>query len=178
MALEREQEVCTRMYRIDDHIMYGYEGVCRVVFVGHPNVSGLNPEREYYLLESVKRGTQVYTPVDTKMAMRPVLSCDEIQANFAQLTAASEPTELPTDTKSAAEFYRTTLQTQNFLKILSLFKALLDRQKRQMEIRKTLSTTDLRFFKQAEDLLCGEICFVLGINSPECARMLREKCAE
>lgn len=166
------------MYRIDDHIMYGYEGVCRVLFVGHPNVPGLNPEREYYLLQSVKRGTQVYTPVDTKMAMRPVLSGDEIKAHFAQLASASESTELPADTKSAAEFYRTTLQTQNFRKILLLFKALLDRQKRQMEIRKTLSTTDLRFFKQAEDLLCGEICFVLGMNTPECARLLRETCEQ
>lgn len=166
------------MYQINDHVMYGYEGVCRVLFVGHPNVPGLNPEREYYLLESVKRNTQVYTPVDTQMTMRPVISGDEIEASFAQLPSLSISAELPNDTKSAAEFYRSTLQALSFSKTLLLFKALLERQKRQMELRKTLSTTDMRFFKQAEDLLCSEICFVLGINNPDCVRMLKEKCTE
>ena len=166
------------MYQISDHIMYGYEGVCRVEFVGHPNVPGLNREREYYLLESVRRGTQVYTPVDTKMTMRPVLSEAELNDALSRFPSLSITDELPSDTKSSAEYYRSTLQKLNFLQTLLLYKALFHRQKRQMAIRKTLSTTDQRFMKQAEELLCSEICFVRGLTLPECLTLLREKCEE
>lgn len=166
------------MYQINDHIMYGYEGVCRVQFVGHPNVPGLSREREYYLLESVRRGTQVYTPVDTKMAMRPVISEAELNDALALLSSRSITDELPTDTKSSADYYRAILQKLSFLQTLLLYKALLHRQKRQMAIRKTLSTTDQRFMKQAEDLLSSEICFVRGFTLPECLKFLREKCEE
>lgn len=156
--------------------MYGYEGVCCVRFVGHPSVPGLNKEKEYYLLESVRHKSQIYTPVDTKMTMRLLTSAAELNSALDTLSSRNELPELPPDAKTASEFYRNILQKLELTSMLQLYQALLLRQKRQMEIRKTLSTTDQRYLKQTEELLCSEIGFVLNLANADCLRMLREKC--
>ena len=47
-----------------------------------------------------------------------------------------------------------------------------------MENRKTLNATDQRYWKQAEDLLCSEISFVLGLERPQVIRLLKQKGGE
>jgi CarD family transcriptional regulator len=165
------------MYQTGDYIIYGYEGVCRVCAVGHPAVPGLNKEREYYSLAPVSHNGQVYTPVDTHMVTRPVLSRQTIQTLLASLGELPILTDVPPDARAAAEYYRAILQTHDCRRCLQLYKTLLQRQRRLSESRKALTTTDLRYMKQAEDMLTGEIAFVLSRTPQEVAGCLRSGCA-
>lgn len=165
------------MFQVGDYVIYGYEGVCRVTAVGHPQVPGLNQMREYYLLEPVGHGGQVYTPVDTKTVMRPVHTRQWVQTLLDSAADCPVPSDVPADPRKAAEYYRSVLQQQDCVKSLSLYRLFLERQKRQAAARKALSVTDLRFMKQAEETLCSEIGFALELSTPQALQLLREKCA-
>ena len=52
------------MFAVGDHVIYGYEGVCRVDEVGCPHVAGLDKSRQYYRLTPYYRGGTIYAPVD------------------------------------------------------------------------------------------------------------------
>ena len=65
------------MFKIGDLIIYGGEGVCKVEDIGVPDIFDVTHEREYYTLSPLYRQGKIYTPVDTKIFMRPVISKDE-----------------------------------------------------------------------------------------------------
>ena len=61
-------------------IVYGNEGVCRVEEIGTPKISGVDKHREYYTLAPIYREGKVFTPVDSKVFMRPVITREEALA--------------------------------------------------------------------------------------------------
>ena len=68
------------MYEIGQLIVYGNEGVCRVEEIGTPKISGVDKHRDYYTLAPIYREGKVFTPVDSKVFMRPVISREEALA--------------------------------------------------------------------------------------------------
>ena len=78
------------MYEIGQLIVYGNEGVCRVEEIGTPKISGVDKHREYYTLAPIYREGKVFTPVDSKVFMRPVITREEALAlidRIPQMTA-------------------------------------------------------------------------------------------
>ena len=73
------------MFSIGDHIIYGVEGVCRVDEVGRLKVAGLDKNRDYYRLTPYYRGGTIYTPVDGRAVMRPVISREALEALLPRL---------------------------------------------------------------------------------------------
>ena len=67
------------MYKVNDLIVYGNEGVCRVEAIEVMNVTAVANDRLYYVLKPLYRNGTVFTPVDTKVFMRPVISADDAQ---------------------------------------------------------------------------------------------------
>lgn len=162
------------MYRIGDYVIYGYEGVCRITFIGHPKISGLNQQHEYYCLEPVSHNGQIYTPLDTKTIMRPLHSR---QALESLLSTAPEIQPLPTDIQHASEYYRDIMRTQDFSRCLGLYYALCQRKQQLSTRRKTLNVTDQRYMKQAEESLCSEIGFVLELSPADALLRLQKACS-
>ncbi len=162
------------MYQVGDYVMYGYEGICRIAMIGHPKISGLNREKEYYCLEPVTRGGQIYTPLDTKTVMRLPQSRQALQA-LLEATGEDEQA-LPSDLQHAGEYYRKILRQQDFGRCLALYRALSARKRQLGTRRKTLNVTDQRYLKQAEESLCSEIGFVFGLSNPEALKLLQEAC--
>lgn len=162
------------MFQIGDYVIYGYEGVCRVAFVGHPKISGLDRQKEYYCLEPVDRNGQIYTPLDTKTAMRPLHSRQTVETLLA---AVPDSQPLPTDVQHAGEYYRDILRTQDFSRCLGLYYALNQRKQQLSARRKTLNVTDQRYMKQVEESLCSEIGFVLGLSTADALKRLQQSCS-
>ena len=78
------------MYEIGQLIVYGNEGVCRVEEIGTPKISGVDKHRDYYTLAPIYREGKVFTPVDSKVFMRPVITREEALAlidRIPQMTA-------------------------------------------------------------------------------------------
>ena len=76
------------MYEIGQLIVYGNEGVCRVEEIGTPKISGVDKHRDYYTLAPIYREGKVFTPVDSKVFMRPVISRALFQ-KFLKLSQAT-----------------------------------------------------------------------------------------
>lgn len=68
------------MFAPGDYVIYSVEGVCLVEEAGQLNVPGLERGRSYYRLTPYYRGGVIYTPVDGKAAIRPVMTKPALQA--------------------------------------------------------------------------------------------------
>lgn len=160
------------MFAPGDYVIYSVEGVCRVEEAGRLNVPGLDRTRDYYRLTPYYRGGVIYTPVDGKAAIRRVLSKPDLQALLPQLPDLPELSDVPGDIKQQAGFYRDILAGHDCLRLLQLCKTIYNKQKQLAGKRKTVSSTELRSWKTAEEMLHQEFAFVLGIEPAEAKRYL------
>lgn len=166
------------MYQIGDYLVYGSEGVCRVENIGSPKLSGVSREKLYYTLAPCKGGGVIYTPVDTGVHMRPPLEAAALEALLEQLPEMPLCENFPREPRLLAAFYQQILRTHDCVSILQLYKTLYIKQRTLMGSRKSLNATDQRYWKQAEDLLCSEICFVLNMERLQVVRLLKQKISE
>ena len=75
----------------------------------------------------------------------------------------------------AREYYRALLAEHSCERLLRLCKTLYAKQASLMHTRRSVSATDLRSWKAAEEMLFGEFGFVLGIPPAQVRGMLEEQ---
>ena len=161
------------MFSVGDMIVYGVEGVCRVEEAGRLRVPGLDRNRDYYRLTPYYRGGTIYTPVDGRAAMRPVISRRSLETLIPRLPEIPLLEDMPTDSRSAGEYYRAILAEHNCERLLRLCKSLYAKQQMLSALHKNISSAELRNWKMAEELLYGEFGYVLGIRPAEVKSYLR-----
>ena len=105
--------------------------------------------------------------------MRPPLARGEIEALLEALPGLEPCTDLPADSKQLAPYYQEIIQSHDLRRVLQLYKTLLCKQRQLTGSRRALSVTDMRFFKQAETMLCGEFAFVLDVPYADAVLRLR-----
>ena len=147
------------MFTPGDYVVYSIEGVCRVEEAGRLNVPGLERGRDYYRLTPYYRGGVIYTPVGGKATIRPVMTKTALQALLPELPGLPELTDVPTDIKQQSGFYREILAAHDCRKLLQLCKTIYNKQKQLAARRRTVSATELRSWKTAEEMLHQEFAF-------------------
>ena len=80
------------MFSVGEYIVYGVEGVCRVEEAGKLKVAGLDKNRAYYRLRPYYHDGTIYTPVDGKAVMRPVLTRARCRAPRRTASSITAPT--------------------------------------------------------------------------------------
>ena len=165
------------MFSVGEDIIYGVEGVCEVEEAGKLKVAGLDKNREYYRLRPYYHGGTIYTPVDGKAVMRPVLTRAELEGLLPRLPELEPLADMPTDSRAANEYYRGILAEHNCERLLRLCKSLYQKQQNLSALRRGVSATELRNWKMAEELLFGEFGFVLGIKPAEVKTYLHQRLA-
>lgn len=149
------------MFSVGDYIIYGVEGVCQVEQAGQVNVSGLDKNRAYYRLRPYYHGGTIYTPVDGKAVMRPVITREELEGLLPRLKTLAPLDDVPADSRAASEYYRTILFRHDCLMLLRLCRTLYAKQAALASTRRNVSATELRSWKLAEEMLYGEFGFAL-----------------
>ena len=96
------------MFSVGEYIVYGVEGVCRVEEAGKLKVAGLDKNRAYYRLRPYYHDGTIYTPVDGKAVMRPVLTREELERLLPRLPELEPLGDVPPDSRAAGEYYRAT----------------------------------------------------------------------
>ena len=94
------------MFSIGEYVVYGVEGVCRVEEAGKLKVAGLDKNRAYYRLRPYYHDGTIYTPVDGKAVMRPVLTREELERLLPRLPELEPLGDVPPDSRAAGEYYR------------------------------------------------------------------------
>ncbi len=165
------------MFAINEYVIYGSEGVCKVEAIGHPEISGLDKLKEYYTLLPIHRSGKIYTPTDSIIHMRRVITRDQAQELIDGIVDINHQLDVPKDIKQANLFYRELVRSYECSKLISLIKYVFTKQREFSLIKRNMPAVDLKFLKIAEDMLYSEFSFVLGCDPKE----IREhivKCCE
>ncbi|MNW56586.1 CarD-like/TRCF domain protein [compost metagenome] len=152
------------MYRIGDYIIYGNSGVCQIKAIGSPNISLSVGSKQYYTLSAIYSTETIYTPVDTKIFMRPVITREEATKLIEQIPDIEEEAYDQYNTKWLANLYESFLQKNNCRVLIKLIKTIYIKNYDAIQNKKKISDTDQRYLKRAEDLLYSEFSVALEMN--------------
>ena len=154
----------TKMFQPGDRIVYGTNGVCEVIEVTTLNMSGVPSDKVYYVLRPWYHPEhKVFTPVDNdKVVMRPIMTKDEA------MTLIKEIPHIPLlqieMERMREESYKRAIRGGDCRTMISLIKAVYQRNReREIQGRKA-TATDTRYFSMAQDNLHSELAISLGIS--------------
>ncbi len=152
------------MYAVNDMVLYGRNGACKIVDITKREVAGSSIE--YYVLQPVyNQASTIFVPTGNQTLtgkMRQVLSADEIHALIRSLP--DEQSLWIEDEEERRARYSEILSGGNRRDIVRMIKALYLHREELKERGKHLHLADERFLKDAERLLYDEFALVLQIQ--------------
>lgn len=156
------------MFQINDYIIYGGNGVCKVIDIGIPPISGMDSKRQYYILQPVYNKTStIYTPIDNdKVIMRKVLSKKEAK----ELIETIPDIDTLEDTGSAKfqeNNYKNSMMKYDCHEWVKIIKTLYIKKKDREADGKKITSTDEKYLQIAKDSLFGELAIPLEMDREE-----------
>lgn len=166
------------MFQAGELVIYGNSGVCQIKEVGVPGFSTGENARSYYTLSPLHSTETIYTPVDTKVLMRTVISSTEAQTLIGQLPQLEEEDYSTCNTKWLANAYESSLQDYTCETLMKLIKSICMKNCEVILSRKKLNETDLKYLKRAEDLLYNEFSVALGVAEEDVKQVIEKTLEE
>ncbi|SHK27301.1 transcriptional regulator, CarD family [Clostridium cavendishii DSM 21758] len=153
------------MFKINDYVVYGGNGVCKVLGIGTPSINGADKERQYYRLKPIyENGSIIYTPVDNeKVVMRRIISKEEAKALINNIT--SMEVLYFEDDKMRQEKYKEVMHTYDCMELIKIIKTSYLRKEERLAEGKRNTATDDKYLKMAEECLYGE--FAIALDMPK-----------
>lgn len=152
------------MYAVNDMVLYGRNGACKIVDITRREVAGSSIE--YYVLQPVYNHTStIFVPTGNQALtgkMQQVLSADEIHEIIRSLP--DEESLWIADDEERRVRYNEILSAGNRRDVIRMIKALYLHREELKERGKHLHLADERFLKDAERLLYDEFALVLHIQ--------------
>lgn len=155
------------MHNINDTVLYGTEGICRITDISVRNMHG--EDVEYYVLKPLgENGSTIFVPTgsETLVAkMRRVMSAEEIYALIKTMPACE--TEWIENENERKLRYKEILSDGDRRGLVGMIKAIYLHGEERKKAGKKLHLSDERFLKDAEKLLYEEFAHVLNIKKDE-----------
>lgn len=163
------------MYKVGDLIIYGSSGVCKVEDIGVPNITGINNNKDYYTLKPVYQDGKIFTPVDTSIFMRPIMSYKEVQELIDIIPTMQKDLVYDKNARVVEDYYKEFLETHDCSELLTLIKMLYEKKADTINNKKKPSQIDEKFMGIAENLINEEFSVVLGIEKDEVPNYIGSK---
>ena len=157
------------MYQVGEMVIYGGEGVCRVEAVGKLHMSGVSKDKLYYTLSPLYRDGKVYTPVDTPVFMRPIISKEDAEALIRSIPDIQAATCTDRNLRILTEHYQSLIRSHECADMVQLIKAAYEKRQERKSQGSKPGQVDERYMKRAEELLHGELAVALGIPRDDVA---------
>lgn len=155
------------MFKINDVIIYGAHGVCKIVDIEEKSISG--PKKKYYVLQPIKdQGATIYAPAENAHVlkkMRRLLTVAEIDRLIDSIPKGE--INWIENERERRELYKSILAGGDHWKLIGMLKAIYQHKQEREADGKRLHMTDENFFRDAEQLLYNEFQYVLKLNSKE-----------
>ena len=152
------------MFEVNDVIVYGAEGICRITGIESKTFSG--EKKEYYVLKpETGSGSTIYVPLGNEKLlarMHRLPSREEVDALINSLSD-SVPNWIENDNERKVVYSRI-LADNDRRALIGMLKALYLQKKEREAQRKFLRMSDERIMKEAEQLLYNEWQYVLKIS--------------
>lgn len=163
------------MYEINDRVLYGIHGVCRIVGTESRTVD--RRKQQFYVLEPVEKpGTRFYVPMDNQAAvakMRGMLSAAGLQA-LLHSPEARRDAWIPEEGLRKLR-YKELLASGDRAALLSMVLTLRRYRQERLAAGKKFHLSDDNFLHDAEMLLSSEISVVMDIPRSEVPAFVREQ---
>lgn len=144
--------------------MCGNKGVCVVEQITTLDISGVDKEREYYILKPLYlAGSTVYVPVDSsKESMRRILSREEAQQLIERIPQI--PLIDITNEKLSEQTYRECMKTGSCEEWVRIIKTIYLRRQKRLQAGRKVTAVDAKYFQLAEERLYGELAVALELS--------------
>ena len=163
------------MFKVNDTIVYGTQGVCKIVEITEKDFMGT--KKEYYVLKPINdTGATLFAPKNNdKIAakMRRILSKEEIYELIE--TMPYEKANWIDNENERKEQYKKIISSGDHAELIKIIKAIYVHKKEREAEGKHLYLSDERFFKEAERILYDEFQYVLKIRKEELMSFIFER---
>lgn len=152
------------MYQINDVVVYGLHGVCRITEIEEREFAG--ETQPYYTMHPVFNDRSTFfVPVNnekSKKKVRDLLTPQEISALIRSMPQLEE-IQVQNE-KHRKIIYKEIIESGDRAEIIRLIKTIYVRREAQLKAGKKQHLIDERFLKEAETSLYDEFAFVLNID--------------
>lgn len=121
------------MFEVGSLVIYGSDGVCRVENVGPLEMQDAQKDMPYYTLSPLYHGGTIFTPVDTKVLMRPGMTREEAEALIAHIPQVRAETGLSRNPRLLHEHYQLSLKSGDCVELVKLIRTVYPRAGRRRE---------------------------------------------
>lgn len=160
------------MYQIGQMIIYGGEGVCRVEAVGPLEMRGVQKDVDYYTLAPLYRTGTIFTPVDTNVFTRPVMTREEAEHLIARIPEIPAEVYENSNPRLLTEHYQVYLKSYDCTELVRLIRAIYAKKQNAAGKGRHLGQVDERSMKRAKEMLHGELAVALDIPVDEVERSI------
>lgn len=165
------------MYDIDDVVMYGAFGICKITAIEKRDFTG--EEQVYYILKRINSDKNIfYVPVDNEAAlsnMHAVCSKDEVDSLISGMNN-EELIWIENDMKRREEYSRI-IKNADKHEIIMLIKTLYLRRNELLQTGKKLHSSDENYLNLAENMLFEEFAYALNIDRSEVVHYIEKHIA-
>jgi CarD family transcriptional regulator len=154
------------MYKVNDYVVYGLTGVCRILDIGKDEYTG-NDETQYYVLKPVDDNNMtIRVPVDNEnILLRPIITKDEVLSLIA--TMPEKEIIWPEDERRRSADFKTALKSGKNEEWIKIIKTLHSEKETRAAVGKKLPKMDEAIMNTAEKHLNQEFALALGISPEE-----------
>lgn len=151
------------MFKINEYIVYGNDGVCKVEGIGKPDFSDESSDKKYYMLKPVFCDNSIiYSPIDnSRVVMRRVITKEEVQELINLIPEISTIDE--SNHRALEEKYKSALNTMDCKEWIKIIKTVYEKKQNEPVSGKRIGQIDKKYMKQAEELLYSELSIPLNI---------------
>lgn len=161
------------MFQVGAYVVKPNTGICRIEDIVRMDLGG-SGKKEYYMLlpvEDVK--AKLYVTVDAdRTRLRPVMTKNEAE-DFIGKIAGMEATWVPND-KLREQQYKEAFRTNEPADLVGIIKNLYLRGQARLAQGKKITSTDERYYRQAEKALYSELAFSLGVEQSSIQGIITE----
>lgn len=163
------------MFQINDTVVYGVNGVCKIENITTKEFMGTS--KEYYVLKPVKdSAATIYVPKQNEKLtgkMRKLLSEQEVYHLIK--TMPETETLWFQNENERKEQYKKVLVKGDHSELIGMIKAIYSQKQKREEEGKHLYISDERFLKEAERILYEEFQYVLNIKREDVLPLIFSK---
>ncbi|OWA35036.1 hypothetical protein B9G55_14985 [Saccharibacillus sp. O16] len=154
------------MFDAGDYMIYGNHGVCHVDEIGLSDVQGFDEARAYYTLSPMNSDMKIYTPVDTQVFIRPLVSGEEARTLIESMSSIEDGDygQYCGNTKVLSAHYDRLIQRGSAERLLKLIKIIHRKHDEIASGGKKLNQTDRTYLRRAEEMVCDEFAIALDMS--------------
>lgn len=165
------------MYAVNDTVLYGKNGVCRIVDVEQRTLRG--EKKQYYVMYPVfKEDLTLYAPVgnEEKLGMQQVLTEEQVHTLISEMPLSED--EWVDDTRRRKELFDEVMGSGDRRRMIRMIRTLHSRQVQLARLGKQLGSKDVQYFKDAQKRIHDEFALVLHIQPDQVLPLILQELGE